>query len=237
MSKLYLPAWSGGGTAYDDEVPPPEATVTVAGRDLDPVTGWSWARIGQQSRAFHRTQGMGAWVQPGDERDYPLHLAASRVGSDARCVGDNLPGSLADLGLADVAAAIADVLAAFPDHQAVATAAASALRLVRDGAGCVADQDRHRVARVQAQLARVLRLAAGIEARARILPDALLPGQEATVQTKSRAGLATGLRLTPVLPDGWSAGAGRFALPTTPGRPTPSPSTPTRSTRRFPPST
>ncbi|MEZ5722067.1 MAG: PIG-L family deacetylase [Paracoccaceae bacterium] len=57
---LYLPATSGAGQAYDDDLPPPPATLTIDGSGRDPVSGWGWNRIGQQSRAYHRTQGWGA---------------------------------------------------------------------------------------------------------------------------------------------------------------------------------
>ena len=209
IAKLYLPAFGGGGSAYDDEVPPPPETVTVAARDRDPVTGWPWARIGQQSRAFHRTQGMGAWVPPGAERDYPLHLAASRVGADRTHIGDNLPGTLADIGLPEAAGAVSAALVAFPDASAVARAAVRALALLGDKADTVAPENRHRVARAEAQLSRVLFLAAGVEARARLVPDILLPGKTATLETESDPGSAADLRLTPALPPGWAAQDGQ----------------------------
>jgi LmbE family N-acetylglucosaminyl deacetylase len=221
VAKLYLPAFGGGGSAYDDEVPPPAATVTVPARDRDPVTGWPWARIGQQSRAFHRTQGMGAWVPPGAERDYPLHLAATRVGPDRDHVGDNLPRTLADIGQPAAAAAITAAQAAFPEAGAVAQAAAQALALVRDGRDRVAPGDRHRVARVAALLSRVLHLAAGVEVRGRVLPDILHPGQAARLEVETDPGRATGLRVAPALPSGWTATdthitAGADTLPSDP---------------------
>jgi len=211
VAKLYLPAFGGGGSAYDDEVPPPPATVTLRARDRDLVTGWPWARIGQQSRAFHRTQGMGTWVSPGAERDYPLHLAASRVGADRNHIADNLPGTLADIGLPDAAGAVAAALAAFPDAAAVAQAAARALGHLRDKADVVAPEHRHRVSRAEAHLSRVLFLAAGVEARARLVPDVLLPGQAARLETEFHAGSAHALRLAPALPPGWSEEDGQIA--------------------------
>jgi len=45
VKKLYLPAWSGAGDNYDDDLPPPSATLTVKGTGQDPVTGWSWAQM------------------------------------------------------------------------------------------------------------------------------------------------------------------------------------------------
>jgi len=77
VTKLYLPAWGGGGTSYDDELPPPPATLTVSADGIDERTGWSWERIGQQSRRHHLTQGMGRWIAAGTERNWPLHLALS----------------------------------------------------------------------------------------------------------------------------------------------------------------
>ena len=76
---MYLPAWSGAGQAYDDDLPPPDATMVVDGSGRDTVSGWTWHRIGQQSRAFHRTQGMGRWMAKGETRDWPLHLAETHV--------------------------------------------------------------------------------------------------------------------------------------------------------------
>src|SRR5690606_273622 len=43
VAKFYLPGWSGGGGTYDDEVPPPNATVTVNAPGRDPATGVSYS--------------------------------------------------------------------------------------------------------------------------------------------------------------------------------------------------
>ena len=59
------PAWSGAGQAYDDDEPPAACDPDRHGTGADPVSGWSWDRIGQMSRAYHRTQGMGRWVPAG----------------------------------------------------------------------------------------------------------------------------------------------------------------------------
>jgi LmbE family N-acetylglucosaminyl deacetylase len=179
VSKLYLPAWSGAGGAYDDEVPPPPATITVAAKGRDPMLGLSYERIGQWSRQFHRTQGMGHWVAAGRERDWPLHLAWSGVGDDAGAVTDHLPLTLADLGLTDAQAAIDATLAAFPDMAAMGAAAARAI-VALDGAD-VAPDHAHRIARKRAQLARVLRLTSGAEARARPARSMLSPGETVDV--------------------------------------------------------
>ncbi|MCR8723297.1 PIG-L family deacetylase [Frigidibacter sp. ROC022] len=201
VSKLYLPAWGGGGGSYDDDEPPPPATVTVDCRDRDPVTGWSYANMAQRSRAFHLTQGMGSWVAPGAEQDRALHLAASRVGADSAAVTDNLPRNLADLGLEAAGRALAEAQAAFPDRAAVAAAAAEALRLL-DGA-VVAPEHAHRLPVKRRELARVLRLALGVGARARSGRDWLWPGASGALRIESDKGRAESLEVRPVLPTGW----------------------------------
>ena len=84
----------------------------VKGTGQDPVTGWSWAQIGEQSRAFHLTQGMGRWVPNGKERDWPLHLVRSEVEGPDKQITDGLPATLADLASFAGAPDIADDLQA-----------------------------------------------------------------------------------------------------------------------------
>ncbi len=208
VSKLYLPAWGGGGAAYDDEVPPPAATVTVTGTGDDPVTGWSWAEMGQHSRMFHRTQGMGRWA--GEGHDWPLHLARSRVGDDAGALTDNLPRNLADLGLAGAQDAMDAAVAAFPGGPQVIAAAARALTLIRTatpGPG-----DAHRLALKERQLTRVLHLAAGIRVAGTVADDWLAPGGTTAFAVETRAGTASALNVSTVLPDGWSLDGERLVI-------------------------
>jgi LmbE family N-acetylglucosaminyl deacetylase len=211
VSKLYLPAWGGGGGAYDDEVPPPAATVVVAGKGRDPLTGWSWANIAERSRAFHATQGMGRWIAPERERDWPLHLARSRVGDDAGAVTDNLPRTLRDLGLVEAQAAVDAAQAAFPDMAAVARAAAAALVALDDAR--VAAPDVHRVARKRLELERVLRLASGLSVRARMVPDVTLPGESAVLEVEIAAGSAEAVAAAPMVPEGWGVEGTRISVP------------------------
>lgn len=183
VSKLYLPAWSGAGGAYDDEVPPPPATITVNGHGEEELSGWTWERIGQHSRWFHKTQGMGHWVSPGTERDWPLHLARSLVGDDESAITDNLPQTLRDLeasgaieaGLVSAQMAINDAVDAYPDRAAVLKAASAAHRalskLQYDGSIT------HHVTSKIAQLGRVIRLASGADVRGWLDDDWLQPGQ------------------------------------------------------------
>ena len=98
VSKFYLPAWSGGGSTYDDEVPPPVATLVVHVPGDDVTTGAPFAHIGEWSRAAHLSQGMGHW-QEDPVRSWPLHLllkatAAQNEESDIR---DGLSATVGEL--------------------------------------------------------------------------------------------------------------------------------------------
>ena len=189
--KLYLPAWGGGGTAYDDELPPPPATLLVQARGVEPVTGWSFEHIAQHSRRYHLTQGMGRWISPGNERDWPLHLAWTVFDKAEFRLTDHLPTNLAELAryadahvlarpLARAQAAIDEAQLRFADFPAVLSAASRALSAVQEAkAQCpahAADEVQHRLVRKIAQLSRVIRLAAGVDVRGYLENDHLRPG-------------------------------------------------------------
>lgn len=215
VSKLYLPGWSGAGTAYDDDQPPPPETVRISGSGREPVSGWTWAEIGQHSRVFHATQGMGRWVGPAEGAGWPLHLVISTVGNDAGAITDNLPDSFATIapGLpacAELDAALAETVAAFPDRTGILAGAGRALVALRAAqAGCptdLADALQHRLRLKETQLARVIRLAAGIRAEARLDCDHAHPGGKvgAGLSLYAPEGPVTA-RLDWVIPDGWRA--------------------------------
>ncbi|WP_306120083.1 MULTISPECIES: PIG-L family deacetylase [unclassified Roseitalea] len=221
VAKLYLPAWSGAGQAYDDDEPPPPATLTVRGDGIDPVSGWNWDRIGQMSRAFHRTQGMGRWVPPGQGRDWPLHLAESHLPGPDTAVWSGLPRTIGDLadvpGAGPVAdelrlahAAITAAVAAYPDFAAVAEAALAAMTAIgRAKAQCPDDAVAaigHRLAAKQDQLGHVIALALGVEARARVADVFLVPGQRTALTVESGRGAAEDVDIDFDLPSGWTAG-------------------------------
>ncbi len=227
VSKLYLPAWSGAGQAYDDDLPPPPATLTVAGKGQDPVTGWSWELIGQMSRSYHRTQGMGRWVGPETGRDFALHLAASAVPGPDTGLTAGLPaglGALADLRGAEPIAddlrradvAIHAAVAAFPDTRAVAKEA----RIAHDAilaarAACPASLRGtllHRLDAKVTQLAHVLRLALGAKARAWAGATWLSPGDQAALTLESDPGESDAFAADLDLPRGWQAGNGTLKV-------------------------
>lgn len=189
VSKLYLPAWSGAGRAYDDDTPPPPATVTIPGDGHDPWTGHSYALLGAMSHGHHRSQGMGHW--PDQTRDYPLHLAETRVGPDRSAVTDNLPHRFADIGLPDLDQMIDAVLAD------IALPAPRALREIHDRLASVQTPDHaHRIDAKRRQIARLLTLAAGQHPTTYCAQPSLRSGE-----TTSIAGLQSDMRLR--VPDGW----------------------------------
>ncbi len=227
VKKLYLPAWSGAGQAYDDDEPPPPATLTVDGSGRDPVSGWSWDRIGQQSRAYHRTQGMGRWVPPGDGRDYPLHLAESHVAGPDISVWSGLPRTVGDLAgvagdgpaaeaLKAAQASIEAAVAAYPDFDRVAEAVIAALAAVRRArTACpeaARDEILHRLDAKEAQLGHAIRLALGVEARARTGEVYLAPGQDTALVLETGTGEADGVTAGVDLPRGWTATDGTLSI-------------------------
>lgn len=212
IAKLYLPAWSGAGDAYDDDLPPPPATVTVTSSDTDPVTGWSFAQIGQQSRAYHLTQGMGRWVD-GAENDWPLHLVN---GAAEASVFDGLPRTLTDLPASGPFAATLkyaqeacdDTVAAWPDADKVLEAASRALSHIRHALDDMPDafdeRHGHRITRKAEQLARIRQIATGITPRLTFAQDSVRPG-EAVGYTAYGGALH--------LPTGWTADADTITVP------------------------
>ncbi len=225
IKKLYLPAWSGAGQSYDDEVPPPSPTLVINGAGCDPVSGWPWDRIGQQSRAYHRTQGMGHWRPAGKWQDWPLHLVTSHVTGPDSAITTGLAHRVGDLATLDAAAPIADALThadaaltatqdAFPDLGAITDAASAALGWIRDAIkrcpSAAEPELMHRLTAKETQLGHVLRLACGIEARGHVSHTWLSAGQMALLETELIAGRASDVALAVECPQGMSQTANRI---------------------------
>ncbi|MGJ8609930.1 MAG: PIG-L family deacetylase [Octadecabacter sp.] len=222
VKKLYLPAVSGAGQAYDDDLPPPPTTLTISAKGRDPVTGWSYDRIGQQSRMMHATQAMGRWVPAGSERDAPLHLAQSFVdGADVE-LSSGLAATLRDFDIPEIARELSAVqdacdaaVMAFPARETILARACDALRSLRRAvAKCPADalaEMGHKLRRKDEQLTQVIHLAAGVDVHARLETDVLRPNETTTWQSETSVDVGT-VTLTPNLPHGWHANVADITL-------------------------
>lgn len=222
VAKYYLPAWSGGGDTYDDEVPPPEATVSVTAIGREAATGAEFDRIGEWSRYFHASQGMGHWPRQVDTV-WPLHLKIAAGGSKAeRSILEGLPASLAALadvpGLSEDAAAalrtahdaIGAAVTAFPDRAAITASllkAARALDIVATSAPVAfTAQHGHRVERKRREVDDAIVEAAALFERAYADPAAIAPGSAAKLIVELGEGAKqTRVKVEPVLPSGVSA--------------------------------
>jgi len=222
VKKLYLPAWSGAGNAYDDDEPPPPATLTIKGDGADPVLGADYAQIAQFSRSFHRTQGMGRWVEPGTPNNCPLNLAWSASGETGveNSIFDNLPKNLSELADYADAPQLKQTLTsaqnemdaasnAWPNTEQVRHHAAAALKLIREAEHDCPEAAKgeivHRLAAKQRQLANVLALSSQICARLSLSSNEVRPGETFQITLNL---YAPKVKATPVLhlPQGWKSG-------------------------------
>ena len=224
IAKFYLPAWSGGGDTYDDEVPPPAPTTWIRAHDADAATGMGYARLGEVSRAFHASQNMGHWRYPA-QREWPLH----RVGATENDLLDGLPTRLADLGpsphLAGADAAIDKAIRSFPDDRAIIEALVEAKHAIaaaletfdapaRAGHG-------HRLTRKLAEIDLALAEAANIDIAAALSSVRIVPGGNVDLILDIARGRADSLAITPMVDSAFlpiptmTAYADRLVLPLT----------------------
>lgn len=218
IKKMYLPAWSGAGDSYDDDLPPPPATLIVNGKGEEPISGWTYEQIGQQSRQFHRSQGMGRWVSLGQERDWPLHLARTRIDADDTSLTDGLPSSLESLAnfanaeeirtvLQEADNAIDAAINSFPNVVTTRQSASTALKSVRRALNECPEQARgeveHRLQRTLTQLSTVIRLCSKAKVSAWFNTDLLRSGDKTTINYESDIGDVDTLDWDLTLPKGW----------------------------------
>ncbi|WP_180901429.1 PIG-L family deacetylase [Martelella soudanensis] len=236
VAKYYLPAWSGGGGTYDDDLPPPPATLTIDVRKTDPVTGADYDRIGEWSRYYHASQGMGWWPERPDHV-WQLHLlSGDRAGLPEATILDGLPSSLAALAetgplhdaLAAADAAFAAAIAAFPNAAAVQKCLAEAASRL-EAAQAEADDafmrlHGHRLTRKRAEIDAALFESARIFERAYGEAEYMTPGGTAALTVVLGEGMSA--TVAPNLPEGVrvteaseTAGIHRFTLAADTGAP------------------
>ena len=192
VAKYYLPAWSGGGDTYDDEVPPPSTTLMVRVDGREPATGAEYDRIGEWSRYYHASQGMGRWPETADT-EWPLHLLLADGGSHVEAdILDSLPKTLAALAddeslayalstaLKAAQEALDAACSAFPHRDAII---AHLLRAAREVTVALAeapadflDRHGHRLTRKLREIDAALAEAAQVFDRASMTPSTLSPG-------------------------------------------------------------
>ena len=206
VAKTYLPAFSGASASYDDREPPPSETVSVELGETCRELGASWLQIGERSRRWHASQGMGRWLADG-RRSLALHQRSGVP--DAASPLDNLPVRLADLlpegqatdllGLAD--AAIEAALAAFPRWDAMADALHAALGRVQAALPSGdADVDRRLVLKAR-QLAVAAARALGLPASLEMPPGPWRAGDIVAARLPRLDGCPVELRA--IAPAGW----------------------------------
>ncbi len=175
-SLLYEPAWSGADGSYDDEVLPPPGHVQFDTGECDPANDVPYARIGEWSRACHRTQEMGQWVEAGP-RVVSLRLVARNDGGShiSGRLGQLLPATLRELGeVAGIAElgraqdAVERARAEMPDRAAVIRHLEAARRIL--GSLRAPEPIAGRLARKDVQLRDAIHLAAEDFARCPPLP-------------------------------------------------------------------
>jgi LmbE family N-acetylglucosaminyl deacetylase len=191
VNALYLPAWGGGGGAYDDEVGPPNATHLIDVSGFDPVFGGSYSQIAEWSRSYHASQGMGKVI---DEMggQVPLHQLKTFSGKkiDKKLV-EGTPTCLSELAqfcfteesklsstLANQAAAKA--LESFPNQSAVITHLCELKTHLHKIEGQIDKEHIHRVALKKSQCSRAIAEAAQLLLRLDIEPRTPIIGNPFT---------------------------------------------------------
>ncbi len=218
VKKLYLPAWSGAGDAYDDDVPPPPETLLIDASGADPVLGADYAQIAEYSRSFHQTQGMGVWVETGQPNLWPLNLAWHYQGKTGpeTTLFDGLPKTLADLAayadapklenpLKNAQQAIDAAISAWPNTRKLRAHAAIALGVLTLALPLCPAHSRaeteHRIKAKIAQLSQVLWLAQVAAPEITLTPKTARAGE---VMQLKITNLSPGITAQPALPKGWA---------------------------------
>lgn len=213
VAKFYLPAWSGGGGTYDDEVPPPNATLVFTAPGRDAATGAPYADIGQWSRAYHLTQGMGRWSAV-KQAEWPLHLETGGTAAESD-IRDGLPADLAGVGaLVNPAAgealrgahrAIHAALEAFPKQTEVLAALLMAADAIEQADADLKPKEHrlvgHRLARKRMEVEAAIHLALGLSITAWLDQPVLAPGTDTMLNVHVETDGAA-VEVQPAGPDG-----------------------------------
>ncbi|KXO74533.1 PIG-L family deacetylase [Brucella anthropi] len=219
IAKFYLPAWSGGGDTYDDELPPPDTTVTIHAAGRDPVTGADFDRIGEWSRACHATQGMGHWPET-PKVEWPLHLKLPESRAETTIL-EGFPETLAALAeadgltletrrqLFDAHSSIEQAIVAFPDRETIVKNLVEAAKSLKTALASAPEdflfRHRHRLERKRQEIDTTLIQAASLFERA-YLEEPILPtgGETRLVVEYGPGATKVAVAAEPVLPESCS---------------------------------
>lgn len=221
VSKFYLPAWSGAGYAYDDEVPPPPETLSIQAAGGDVVTGLAYRQLGEWSRAAHASQGMGVWRDdPVDQWSLHLKIRVGGASGPERDIRDRLPANLGDLaaasGLTEAAGAalreaqdhIDAAITAFPNRRTISVSLGHAALLIEKARASLdrplIEQVGHRLDRKLREIDAALFEAHATTARA-VFQGMGHPGTEIDLDVTIDAPGLEKLSVAPRLPDGIAA--------------------------------
>ncbi|WP_243371917.1 PIG-L family deacetylase [Microvirga solisilvae] len=221
VSKFYLPAWSGAGYAYDDEVPPPPTTLNVEVAGGDEVTGLAYRQLGEWSRAAHASQGMGVWRDdPIDQWSLHLKLQAGGQAEPESDIRDHLSANLSALSMIPgLPWAAADALqeaqqhldaavAAFPDRKRIGVALGRAASLIEKGRealdGEMAERIGHRLDRKLREIDVAL-FETRVNAARAVIAGTCHPGAHAMLDVHIDAPDVANLSISPRLPKGIDA--------------------------------
>ncbi len=224
--KLYLPSGTGGAQSDPVELP---ATLTLSTGEFNEIFGATYEQLGQQSRAYHRSQDMGSWRVEGPGSSN-LHLLESFVTTaetdDALFAG--LPFTVADLAdnvadatlisqLNDIQASIDAAFDAYPNFAEVQVAVSDALvstRAARETLAGLSDVDDavrsdidFRLATKEAELQYASRAALSLVGRVAAGTPELIRGGSSEITVSAYLGGQTdvdNLALSIVVPEGWT---------------------------------
>ena len=191
VSKLYLPGWGGGGSSYDDEEPPPEATTFLDVGSFDYRMGGTYAQIGEWSRGYHATQGMGKLRDESPEI-LPLHLLKTSgvfKNIEEEKVSSGLPATWQDLekifddGKIIMRIRQADLtslkaIKAFPDNRNVADSLSEFSEAVDSLKDMLPELHRHRAERKIRQAGQAMAACCVLKPRLRFFPREPVTGKE-----------------------------------------------------------
>ena len=190
IRKLYLPAWSGAGGSYDDEVPPPPDDIDCgherrrSGHRLE--LGSDRAAIARlSSLAGHGAMGASRQRQRTGRciwlsRDATVRMGDCRTGCGRRWRLCRVSVDRRRSRCSRRPKAIGQALAGFPDFPTGSDGCHRGIDADSRAREACPDDLRadllHRLDRKEAELARVIRLAAGVEVAGHVAEDWLHPG-------------------------------------------------------------